>query len=165
MADTRWVRPAYTRGIDPAARFWSWVEKLPGEDACWEWRGALSAGYGTFFIGRDAIKAHRWSYESVNGPIADGLFACHHCDNRACVRPDHVYAGTPRDNAGDRERRGRRTPCSGEVHHNAALPSRAIEAIWAMHYDDWTGPEIATYFGTTRTTVNRILRRETRVNG
>ncbi len=51
--------------------------------------------------------ASRAAWEMVNGPIPTGMFACHHCDNPPCVRPDHLFLGTPKDNTEDMLRKGR----------------------------------------------------------
>ena len=40
------------------------------------------------------------------GPIPPGLNACHHCDNRICVRPDHIFLGTQKDNMQDWTKKG-----------------------------------------------------------
>jgi len=70
------------------------VEKL---NDCWEWKGALSKGYGIFFYTK-MIKAHRFSYIYNKGKIEFGKLICHKCNNKKCVNPDHLYMGTHKDN-------------------------------------------------------------------
>lgn len=88
-------------------RFWRRVQKLPG-DGCWLWMGAKNSnGYGAISINGKSVAAHRASFEMAKGAIPAGAFVCHKCDTRACVRPDHLYAGNALTNAQDREERGR----------------------------------------------------------
>lgn len=87
------------------ARFWSRVDKS-GE--CWLWTGGRKdSGYGvTYVLGR-YMPAHRVSYLIENGDIPAGAYICHHCDNRPCVRPEHLYAGDAFTNATDTRMRRR----------------------------------------------------------
>lgn len=41
----------------------------------------------------------------ANGPITGGLLVRHMCDNRPCVKPDHLLVGTAMENAHDRVHR------------------------------------------------------------
>jgi hypothetical protein len=86
-------------------RFWVNVRKGAG---CWEWTGVLDAGgYGQISIHDHSRRTHRVSWELNRGPIPGGLWVLHHCDNRKCVRPDHLYLGNAKDNARDMVQRGR----------------------------------------------------------
>jgi len=99
----------YPRSPRPLAnRFWPKVRK---GDECWEWIGARGArGYGKMTAGPRGsghVRAHRVSWELAFGPVPDGLWVLHTCDNPPCVRPDHLWLGTRLDNMRDCARKGR----------------------------------------------------------
>lgn len=91
-----------------AERFWEKVDRAEG-DACWEWQaGRFSNGYGQFMrVKHQMALAHRMAYELTNGPIPEGLLVLHRCDNRPCVRPDHLWLGTHSENMRDMHAKGR----------------------------------------------------------
>ena len=89
-------------------RFWAKVTK---GDGCWEWNARTKPGkwpYGLLRLrrGKD-VRAHRFSYELNVGPIPPGMMVCHKCDNPKCVRPDHLFVGTCKDNMQDCLSKGR----------------------------------------------------------
>lgn len=89
------------RAPTTADRFWARVEKT---ETCWLWSGGRDPdGYGEF----NGTRAHRASWELHNGPIPNGLWVLHHCDNPPCVRPDHLFLGSSADNTADKVAKGR----------------------------------------------------------
>lgn len=97
-----------------AEKFWEKVQKSEG---CWLWTGACKNNskwpYGVLGNGRgrNTLLAHRVSWELHYGPIPEGMLVLHHCDVAPCVRPDHLFLGTFKDNTQDMLKKGRFTPC------------------------------------------------------
>lgn len=66
---------------------------------CWAWTGGMySEGYGSYWTGAKNVRAHRFCYETLVGPVPDGLVLDHLCRNRLCVNPDHLEPVTNRTN-------------------------------------------------------------------
>lgn len=82
---------------------WFWRHVRQGEPwECWPWRGRRTkAGYG--IVSEFDGMAHCIAYEFVYGAMPPGYLGCHECDNPPCCNPYHVYAGTDKDNARDRQ--------------------------------------------------------------
>lgn len=116
------------------ARFWSKVEKdgpvlahVAELGACWIWTSwRNSQGYGRTMIGSMTRKwlTHRIAWIITNGPLPDGMFVLHHCDNPPCVNPAHLWAGTIADNCHDRDRKGRQVSPRGDAHYSRTNPER-----------------------------------------
>lgn len=102
------------KGETIAERFFLHVEKTEG---CWLWRGYVTKlGYGWFSKTRSKpVRAHRFAYELLRGPIPEGLTIDHLCRVRHCVNPDHMETVTGKVNTlrgyGPAALRARATHC------------------------------------------------------
>ena len=75
---------------------------------CWEWSGYIRKdGYANFYIKDKVYLAHRISYIMANVKVLDNKNVCHSCDNPRCVNPEHLWAGTQKDNMRDCSLKGR----------------------------------------------------------
>ncbi len=144
-------------------RFWAKVQKT---DECWIWTGHCTLnGYGIFSIVGGKITASRMAWVLVYGPIPDGFWVLHKCDNPPCVRPDHLFLGTHTDNMVDMTMKGRGRPGhpdnSGERNGRAKLTESAVQVARQMHEQGATERQLAQRFGVSAAGMHYALSGET----
>jgi len=84
------------------------VAQGPLSTDCWIWLGSRNnGGYGYMAYNGWSEGVHRISWIIHRGPIPLGMWICHHCDQPGCLRPDHLFLGTPQDNVADMIAKGR----------------------------------------------------------
>lgn len=88
--------------MNTVERFWSHVE-IRGADECWLWTASMDKdGYGQFTVGEGKVRAHRFAYELLVGPIPEELVLDHvrarGCVSRSCVNPTHLEPATQGEN-------------------------------------------------------------------
>lgn len=121
---------------------------------CWIWNGSRTRdGYPVLTIGRQQHRAHRVSYQEFVGPIPHGLLVCHVCDQPLCVRPEHLFLGTARDNTRDMIAKGRRPDMSG---HNRKIPVVERQRIRDLRASGLTLAAIAERYGVTFQVISDI---------
>jgi len=145
-------------------RFWDKFDRP--EDGCWEWTAGLNkSGYGYVArghylgCGQQYILAHRLSWMLFKGPIPDGIFVCHKCDNRKCVNPEHLFIGTPHDNIKDCVRKNRNSRL--EKHHTAKLNRDQVQQIKDLVLiHGMTRKEAAKIYGISGRNAGQIVKGE-----
>jgi len=157
------VQRKHPAAVDVLLRFF----QLAGDpNACWEWTGARnSEGYGQIVDeSGKVVYAHRYIYEVVYGSIPEGHFVCHHCDNRPCVRPNHLFNGTHQDNMRDMHAKGRNgnTGLPGMRHPLAVFTDDDVREIRRRYaIGGVTYAEIARNYDVSWTTIQKIVTRAT----
>lgn len=133
------------------------------DTGCWLWLGPVAGGTGyplTKQHGR-SIAAHRLMLQLTLGSSLAGLDACHRCDVRTCISPDHLFPGTRKENLGDMHKKGRANTATGERHSRAALTNAQVYEIRRRAATGENQHKIACDYGVTHTAINYIHRRRT----
>lgn len=145
-------------------RFWSYVQKSDG--GCWEWMsGKDRNGYGLFSVRCRQKRANRVAWELTMGPIADGLYVLHRCDNPGCVNPAHLFLGTNDENMADMVAKQRQA--AGERHASRLHPELCklsadrVARIRQLRKDGLTLRSIGDRFGVSESTVCVICKHQT----
>lgn len=99
---------------------WDEIDLVDKLGPCWVVTSHRLDSNGYIRLRKDGTRvfAHRMVMENFLGHgIPDGVFVCHHCDVRNCIRPDHLFLRTASDNISDCSAKGRhfngsKTHCS-----------------------------------------------------
>lgn len=138
------------------ASFWSRVaiDWKPG--ACWEWQGSYEGPYGRHKLGGKRRQVNRIMYTLIFGCTPEDKFVCHACDNPKCVRPDHLFLGTPSDNIADRSSKNRQATGS-RIGSSKLTEEQVYEIKQLLHIRDHSRRQIAEMFGVGESTVCKII--------
>lgn len=137
-------------------RFWSMVQK---SDGCWVWTGRRNRkGYGVFHPrGANAsLHVHAIALALATGGRPGMAFACHHCDNRPCVNPAHLYWGDAATNRDDARKRGRLP--RGENHPNSKLTDLQRQEIRDLRARGVPILELMQRYNVSRSTIKITAR-------
>lgn len=149
---------------DQPERFLENVNQTPGlgpKGDCWEWTGYRSRGYGTVprrqLLANKERRAHRYSYTLFVGPIPAGKLVRHLCNNRICVNPKHLAAGTMVENYQDAVEAG--TAPFGERNGWSKYTTAFVLEVRQLFASGMTQKEIGLKFNLHKTVVFDIVRR------
>jgi hypothetical protein len=147
-------------------RFWDQVKAEVG--SCWLWQGPKSSdGYGRFnsrAYGK-RFRAHRFAWLATFGTLPEELHGCHKCDTPLCVRPDHLFMGTARENSHDAQQKGRLSVpgkgLKGAANKRAKLTETDVVAIRQAYADGVSKiPGLARRYGVSTTVIHHVVTRK-----
>lgn len=136
----------------------SFVSKFIPEpmSGCWIWTGGKNPKYGTYNINGVTELAHRITWSFFNkATIPVGMNICHRCDTPACVNPEHLFLGTPKDNTLDRISKGR--IFNGEKANPSKLKENQVIEIKRAFLAGESSRKIAKRYGIAKSNVLHIF--------
>jgi hypothetical protein len=146
-----------TKLVKAKEKFW---DKTKWNGECLEWTGKPERdGYCRASVMNKRVVVHRQAWEFVYGPIPDGMLVCHKCDNRKCVRAEHLFLGTHQDNSSDMVSKNRQAV--GTSHGMCKFTDEQIRAIRS---DPRHHSEITEEYGVSRSAIFDIKNQRRRAN-
>ena len=134
---------------------------------CWEWEGSIAPnGYGRITICKNGkprmVSIHRisaWLWLGI--PLKSKKCICHHCDNKKCFNPKHLFLGTHKKNMEDMVKKGRSAHRRGEEGNTAKLNNEQVLSIRKRLSDGEIGAALAREFEVCPATICSIKKRKT----
>jgi hypothetical protein len=126
----------------------------PLSSRCWIWQRANANGYGVVCLGHRSLRAHRVAYRVFVGRFDEEMQINHHCDERACLNPDHLYVGTQQDNMDDMITRERTKP-------SADLTNIQVVEALEMLNEGHSQVFVAKHFDVSQMVINSIAKSRT----
>ena len=121
------------------------------------------SGYGNIYSnGRNEL-THRYSWTLHFGLVPRGLCVLHKCDNRKCVRPDHLFLGTKKENTDDMFFKGRQRNLGilkGQQHGEAKLKDEDVLRIREAAARGERHVAQAARYGVSASLIGLIVRRK-----
>lgn len=150
------------RGLSPAGIVEHFLREATNDGECLIAPDSmLSSGYPIVGIAGRSYRLHRLSLErSLGRSLLPDERACHRCNKPACINPDHLYAGTDKENWADRRAAGREAPPRGERNGNRVLTESAVVAIRERCAAGTSQYVVASEYGVRQATISKIVRRE-----
>ncbi len=151
--------------------FWSKVDR--SGSGCWLWKaGHYGTGYGAFSIQSKNYGAHVIAFLISGGTLTkEKPHVLHSCNNRGCVNPAHLRAGSQQDNVDDAIRNGNhglaltnypRKRAKGSQHGMAILNEKIVREI-RVTYKPGYGNRVRLMkkYGVSKAAIQQILSRKT----
>ena len=140
----------------------------PDKQPCLVWPFCLSSsGYASIGFRKKSGRVSRSAYEFTGRVLLPGYHACHSCDNRACINPAHLFAGTQTDNMRDCANKGRlwmqnhpERLCRGSRHGRSKLTEAQVSQILKLARSGRSQTSIAKQYGISQPNVSLIFARK-----
>lgn len=130
----------------------------PLSTPCLLWEGSRDKnGYGKTTRNGKSIRAHRLAWIQARGPIEDGMWILHHCDNPTCINIDHLYLANHTDNMQDRKARGRTPDFMGEKHPRAKLTNEQVAEMRESYADGVSLDALAKSYDMSKSSICEIV--------
>ena len=146
------------------------TDKTPGYGPwgdCWHWKGSCAGPQGyespTLYFDKKPWVVARLVYEMYNNHPLNELNVLHKCDNRKCINPDHLFAGTQKDNMQDCKSKGRMTQIAkiqeSNVKNRKLTPAQAKEIREIRHSNPSISfRELGEIYGVSYGIIGSIIR-------